>query len=277
MSTSAGTAIPSGKIKIFVSILPQAYFVERIGGPLVDVTVMVGEGQSPATYEPTPKGMTELGRSHIYFRIGTPFEKHLIDKIYGNFKNLKIVDMRRGVPLRYFKSDHPKETGQADPHIWLNPRYVKIQAVTICEALCEIYPESSLYFVANLQGLLTELDELDARIANILEAFKGKNIYVFHPAFGYFCDAYGMKQVTIEIEGKVPSAKQLTSIIRKAKAEKVKTIFVQSQYAKQSAAAVANAIGGVLVQMNPLPREYMKNMEKMANIIKISLEKQDSL
>jgi zinc transport system substrate-binding protein len=255
------------KIHIFVSIIPHAYFVERIGGPLVEANVLVGEGQSPATYEPTPRQMAGLGRSEIYFRAGTPFEKGFIDKVRRNFETLKIVDLRSGIPLRYFKSEKKGDGASADPHMWLNPRYTKIQAVTICNALSEIYPENSTRFATNLKGLLKDLDELDTRIMKILKPFKGENVYVFHPAFGYFCDAYGLTQVAIETEGKEPAPKELVSFIRRAKKDKATTIFVQPQYTKREAEAVARAIGGSVVPINPLPLHYIENMEEMANTI----------
>jgi zinc transport system substrate-binding protein len=265
------SAAPHEKIHLFVSIIPHAYFVERIGGPLVEVNVLVGEGQSPATYEPTPRQMAELGKSRIYFLAGTPFEKGFIDRIRRNFDKLKIVDLRSGVPLRYFKSENAGKGNAADPHIWLNPRYTKIQAVTICSALSEIYPENSTTFVANLEGLLHDLDELDSRISKILQPFKGENLYVFHPAFGYFCDAYGLTQVAIETEGKEPAPRELVSFITRARAENVKAIFVQPQYAKREAEAVARAIGGSVVPINPLPLHYIENMEAMATTIEHSL------
>jgi zinc transport system substrate-binding protein len=259
------------KINLFVSIIPHAYFVERIGGPLVEVNVLVGEGQSPATYEPTPRQMAGLGKSRIYFRTGTPFEKGFIDRIHRTFEDLKIVDLRSGVPLRYFKSEKVGKGNAADPHIWLNPRYMKIQAVTICSALSEIYPENSTQFAANLKGLLEDLDELDTRISEILKPLTGKNIYVFHPAFGYFCDAYGLTQIAIETEGKEPAPRELVSFIKRARKENIKAIFVQPQYAKREAEAVARAIGGSIVPINPLPLHYIKNMEAMATTIEQSL------
>ena len=261
------------KIHVFVSIMPHAYFVERIGSPLVEVTVLVGQGQSPATYEPTPRQMAGLGKSRIYFRTGTPFEKGFIDRIYRNFENLKIVDLRAGVPLRYFKGEKGEIRNAADPHIWLNPRYAKVQAVTICSALSEIYPENSTRFVANLEGLLEDLDALDKRISEILKPFNGKNVYVFHPAFGYFCDAYDLTQVAIETEGKKPAPRDLVSFIKRAKKEKVTVIFVQPQYTTREAEAVARAIDGSVVPINPLPLHYIKNMEEMANTIEKSFKR----
>ena len=59
-----------GKINVFTSILPQKYFVERIGGDRVSVSVLVGPGKSPATYEPLPDQVIALGTADIFFTIG---------------------------------------------------------------------------------------------------------------------------------------------------------------------------------------------------------------
>jgi zinc transport system substrate-binding protein len=262
----------AGEISAFVSILPQAYFVERIGGKHVDVTVLVGPGRSPATYEPTPKQMARLGRSQLYFRIGTPFERGFIDKISRTFTNLTIIDTRKGVTLRYFKQSQGLEV--PDPHIWLDPKRVKIQAETISKVLKETDPAHADEFEKNLKAFQADLDRVDMKIAGILAPLKGGKIYVFHPAFGYFAESYGLTQVAVEIEGKEPSPKQLSRLINMAKKEEVRVIFVQPQYATKEARTVARAIGGVVVPINPLPRNYLKNLEDMANIIEKGLRRQ---
>lgn len=259
----------AGRIRAFVSILPQAYFVERIGGPYCDVQVLVGPGQAPATYEPTPKQMAKLGRSQVYFRIGVPFERGFIPKISSIFKDLKIVDTRNGVKLRYFRRS--KGSQVADPHIWLDPKLVKIQAATISEVLSDIDPAHAAVFEKNLQAFQLDLERVDARIASALAPLKGSKLYVFHPAFGYFCDSYGLTQVAVEIEGKEPSPRQLTELIEKARADGVKVIFVQPQFAKKDAEAIAREIGGAVVPMNPLPRDYLKGLEDMAGALKEAL------
>jgi zinc transport system substrate-binding protein len=262
----------AGEISAFVSILPQAYFVERIGCKHVDVTVLVGPGRSPATYEPTPKQMARLGRSQLYFRIGTPFERGFIDKISRTFTNLTIIDTRKGVTLRYFKQSQGLEV--PDPHIWLDPKRVKIQAETISKVLKETDPAHADEFEKNLKAFQADLDRVDMKIAGILAPLKGGKIYVFHPAFGYFAESYGLTQVAVEIEGKEPSPKQLSRLINMAKKEEVRVIFVQPQYATKEARTVARAIGGVVVPINPLPRNYLKNLEDMANIIEKGLRRQ---
>ena len=76
------------------------------------------------------------------------------------------------------------------------------------------------------------------------------------------------------MEGKEPSPKQLSQLINRAKRDNVKVIFVQPQYATKEARAVARAIGGAVVPINPLPRDYLKNLEDMANDIERGLRGQ---
>ncbi len=266
---SGPAAGDASRIKAFVSILPQAYFVERVGGSQVEVEVLVGPGQSPATYEPSPKQIARLGEAAVYFRIGTPFEKGFIDKLKDTYKNLEIVDTRKGVSLRYFKRS--KGESVPDPHIWLDPARVKIQAATICEALTRVAPDHRTSFENNLQSFQRDLDRVDKEIAETLAPLKGSRFYVFHPAFGYFGDRYGLEQVAVEIEGKQPSPKQLSHLINKARSEGVKVIFVQPQYAKKDAETIAREIGGAVVPMNPLPRDYLGNLEQMAGLLRGAL------
>jgi len=264
------------KVPVFVSIIPQACFLERIGGNHVDVEVLVGEGQSPHSYEPTPKQMANLARARAYFRIGVPVEKGFMRKIRQSHKNLLIVETQKGIVYRYLAGHHQDHgerqgkrhmaagQGEPDPHIWMNPKLVKIQARNIQAALGRLDPIHKREYAANLQAFEADLDRVDARIARSLAPFRGSNIYVFHPAFGYFADAYGLIQVPIEIEGKEPSARQLADLIDRAKKDRVKVMFVQPQFSRRSAEAVAKAIGGVVVPIDPLARDYLANLERIA-------------
>ena len=291
-STASGQTAQA-KLKVAVSILPQAYFVERVGGEHVKIEVLVGPGQSPHTYEPSPKQIAGLADARVYFRTGVDFENALLPRIEQMFKNLKVVDTRTGVPLRKFTAaeDHAEDdehderaghdhghheaAGAPDPHVWLSPPLVKIQAQAICDALVELDPPHAEQYRNNLAAFHADLDRLHARIAEVLAPLKGREVFVFHPAFGYFTDAYGLKQVPVEIEGKEPTARQLANLIDRAKAARVKVIFVQPQFSAKSANAVAEAIGGVVVPMDDLPRDYLKCMEEMAEKIKAGLGKKD--
>ena len=269
------------KISVFVSILPQACFLERIGGEHVAVEVLVGEGQSPHTYEPTPRQMAKLSTAKAYFRIGVPFEKGILRKIRQSHKNLVIVETQKGIAYRYLAGhDHGKSRGNdqgekghktPDPHIWMDPKLVKIQARNIYDALCRLDPVHRRDYMENLKGFQADLDRVDARISRSLAPFKGRMMYVFHPAFGYFADSYGLVQAPIEIEGKEPGAKQLARLIERAKKDRVKVIFVQPQFSMRSAGTIAKEIGGVVVPINSLARDYLANLEKIAAAVEQGL------
>lgn len=306
VAIAAGTETP-GKLKVSVSILPQKYFVERIGGDRVDVNVLVGPGQSPHTYEPTPRQLADLSGARLLFRIGLPFEDILMPKIESAFKSLKVVDTRKGIKLRVMEEheaaheaeeehghasdkekhsgedthagegrhdpedEHGHEAGSPDPHFWLDPVQVKTQAQTISDSLSEIDPAGASTYRANLKSLQEDLDRLNAEISSALAPIKGRQIFVFHPAYGYFTDRYGLKQVAVEMGGKEPSAQQLARLVEKAKRDGVRVIFVQPQFTGKYASTLAKEIGGAVVSLDPLAPDYIKNLEDMATKVKSAL------
>ncbi|MBN1341644.1 MAG: zinc ABC transporter substrate-binding protein [Phycisphaerae bacterium] len=278
--TPPSTRPTDATLAVYVSIPPQKYFVRRIGGDHVNVSVLLAPGQSPHTYEPTPKEMVRLSQARAFFRVGLPFEKHVVEKIAQAMKNLTIVDTRKGIELLAAAEhehdddahpDHAHHHPEQDPHTWMNPRLAKVQADTIRDALCEIDPANAPTYRGNCSALLAELDAADAKIAKALAPLRGKEFYVFHPAFGYFAQAYGLKQVAIESGGKQPTAKQLTNLIDRAKAAGVKLIFVQPQFDRRNAETVAHAIGGAVVPLDPLAEDYVQNLLHVAATVQKTL------
>ena len=274
-------AVVDGKVSVVVSIDPQGYFVERVGGEYVTCEVMAPPGSSPHTYEPTPQQMVKLGKASLYFSIGVPFEQMLLENIIATHESLKIVDTRAGIELRQMEAAHEHgvegeahvhEAGEPDPHIWLDPILVKQQARAMAEALIGVDPEHKAAYQSNLASFEADLEAVHKEIESILAPLKGQKFLVYHPAFGYFGDRYGLVQEAVEIEGKDASPRQLTELIAEAKADKVKVIFVQSQFPVDSAEAVAAEIGGVVVPMDPLARDYLVNLRLMAKALKDGLK-----
>jgi len=261
-----------GRIRVFVSILPQAYFVERVGGERVDVSVLVGPGYSPATYELRPKQMAELAKAQLYFRIGVPFEDVWMTRISKANPHMTVIDTRRDIELRSMKAlhhkgaehQHDETSGLKDPHIWLSLRLVKIQAQNISRALISEDPAHKAYYEDNLRAFKHDLDRLDAEISEIMKDSKRRRFMVFHPAWGYFARDYGLEQIPVEVEGKEPSAKALAHLIIRAKQDGIKVIFVQAQFSTKNAETVARAIGGRIIRIDPLTKDYLKNMIKVA-------------
>ena len=260
-------------LSVFVSIPPQAYFVKRIGGDRVTVNVLIPSGKNPATYAPTPAQMAKLARSSLYFRIGVPFENAFTGKIASLSKQVQIVDTRKGISLRKMDGQNHSAKGGADPHIWMSPVLVKIQAETIYNTLVLLDPEGEVEYRTGLNSFLSDLDALDEKISMALAPVKGRSIFVFHPVFGYFADAYDLKQIAVEIEGKSPKGKNLSKFIKKAKIDGVSVIFVQPQFDSNAASKIASAINGVVLPLDPLNRNYITNMEDMADKIHQALQR----
>ncbi|HHB77012.1 MAG TPA: ABC transporter substrate-binding protein [Desulfobulbus sp.] len=261
-----GFAYASGKeginiqpISVFVSIQPQAYFVKRIGGDHVRVEILVRPGASPATYAPTPKQMARLAAARVFFRIGVPFEHSLLVKIRRTMPGLLIVDTSAGLKHRQITGKN-----ELDPHTWMDPMLVKQQGRVILQTLEKIDPRNQDEYEKNYTKFAADLDALDARIRKELKKSIGKTIFVYHPAYGYFCRAYGLHQKAVEAGGREPSSKQLVHLIEQAKKEGVRVIFVQPQFSKKKAQVIAGAIGGTVMVFDPLAYDYINNLDQVA-------------
>jgi zinc transport system substrate-binding protein len=274
----SAAAIP---LRAVVSIVPQKYFVEKIGGQLVNVTVMVEPGASPETYEPRPKQMAELSKADLYFAVGVPFEGAWLKKIVAANPKMRVIHTDGGIekiPMEvHFHEGKTGQTGRKgqpglgtdresikDPHIWLSPPLVKIQAYHVLAALQEADPIQSSEYEGNYEKFSAELDEIDARLRADFAGKKGLAFLVFHPAWGYFARTYGLKQVPVEIEGKEPKPAQIKALIEYAQKNDIKVVFVQPQFSTKDAQLVADAIGGQLVFADPLAADWSRNLQEVA-------------
>ncbi len=277
------TAEAMETIPIFVSIVPQKYFVERIGGDRVNVRVMVEPGTNPHFYEPKPGQMIAISRTKIYFAIGGAFEDTWLEKIVSANTQMQVVHTDKGIekiPMASLDQDgdgerhhgedgHQEKAGHhhggLDPHIWLSPPLVMKQARTIFEALKEADPAHEKVYEANFKDFMMELGGLDAGLRKIFTGKKNLQFMVFHPSWGYFAHAYGLEQVPVEVEGKHPKPAQLKKLIKHARKNNIKVIFVQPQFSSRSAEMVAREIGGYVVAAYPLAADWFGNLREVAD------------
>jgi len=272
-------------VHVAVSIPPQAYFVRRVGGGHVTVTVLLPPGRSPATYEPSPRLLAALERADVYFRIGVPFEARLVEKAAAIYPKLPIVDISQDIPRRRMREAHEHEERSgvspphldaagrvpADPHVWLDPNNVRVMARTIHRTLCKLAPAHRKNFDRNLAAFDAELRELDGRIRHLLKGCRGKALFVFHPAYGYLADRYGLIQVAVEPAGKSPGSRTLASLLERIRRAGARVIFVQPQFSRRRAETIARAVGARIDELDPLAEDYAENMVRMAGKISQAL------
>ena len=267
---------------VTVSIIPQKYFVEQIAKDLVKVNVMVGTGSSPHTYEPKSAQMKMLANSDAYFSIGDGFEKAWLPKFKSTNPKMLMVDSIKGVKKIAMaehhhdgeKSGHEKheEHEALDPHVWLDPILVKIQAKNILDALCTLYPLHVKAFEENYNAFINSIDTLDGTIKETLKEVKNRSFIVFHPSFGYFAARYNLEQIPVEVSGKEVKPSELASIIKVAKEEGAKVVFVSPQFSQKSAQIIAKEIGGKILTIDPLSEKWDENMLNVAKVFASELK-----
>ena len=274
-------------LQVTVSIVPQEYFVKRIGGDRVSVNAMIQPGTDPHTYEPKPEQLKTTAQSQAYFKIGVSLEDAWKDRLNSVNQQMLIVDTSQGVdkiPLTAEHNhdhdhdhDHSKEEkhqagkNTLDPHIWLSPKRVKAQAKTIYQTLAQLDPGQEAIYRANLEKFSQELDALDQEIRQNLAGIKNKKFMVFHPEWGYFAQDYGLEMIAIEIDGNEPSAAQLSQLIKQAKKENIKVIFTQPEFSQKSAETIAREIGGQVIPISAFAENWSENLrqvsQKMATVL----------
>ena len=284
LSVFPTSARAAGPTSVFVTIAPQKYFVQQIGKDLVDVQVMVPPGADPHSYEPKPQQMIAISKAKLYFAVGLEFEKANLSKILSTNPQIKVVYTDHGIEKIPMAAHHhhdedgahheEEETGDSglDPHIWLSPPLVKMQAHTILTALQEIDPSNRAVYETNYQQFSSRIDKLDTELKTIFAGKQGLQFMVFHPAWGYFAQAYGLEQVPVEIEGKEPKAAQLKELIEYAREKGIKVVFVQPQFSRKSAKVLAQEIGGEVVPVDPLAEDWMDNLREVAEKFKAALK-----
>jgi zinc transport system substrate-binding protein len=239
--------------------------------------------------------MKSLASSKAYFLVGDPSEQAWIGKFKQNAKDTLFVDTTVGIeriPMvahkHHDEEDEEEHEGHAhhehehehekhvehdhdesglDPHTWLDPISVKVQAKNIYDAMLKIDEKNSDFYKANYEEFLKELDNLDTEIKNILAPYKDKAFMVFHPSWGYFAKRYDLEQISIEMEGKEPKPNELVKLVEEAKKHDIKIVFVAPQFSQKSAKTISQSIGANVVSIDPLSGDWKNDLLKTAKEI----------
>lgn len=270
-------------LHVAVSILPQKYFVDRISGGEISVSVMVEPGANPATYEPKPEQLKDLSHTAVYFSIGVPFESVWLEKMAQVNENMLLINTIENIDRRPILAHshgeeeddegHEDEIGSPDPHVWLSPELVKIQSRTIYEALVDLDPARQASYQANLEAFVKDIEALEQEIRQELSGLENRKFMVFHPSWGYFAADFGLEQIAIEVGGQEPSAQELAALIAEAKAEDIHVVLAQPEFSTQDAETIADEIGGEVLLISPLAEDWLSNMREVAKTFAEVLEK----
>lgn len=268
--SSCENSVNDGKPVIIVSIPPQRYFAENITGDYADVYTLIKPGFSPHNFDILPDQLAVLSSAEVYFTIGLEFEETLINKIKDVVPDLIIYKTDKSISKR--KTDHPfiennnHNHGNSDPHIWLNPNLAKVISQNMLKGLIDTYPAETERFKNNFNSFEGRLDSLNSVIDSIFSKSDVREFISFHPAWGYFADEYGLKQIPVEVEGKEPTFNTINKVKTLAEQKGIRKIFVDELSNKKAAEIIAESINGKSVVLNPLSYNYFENLLYSAKV-----------
>lgn len=253
-----------------VSIAPLKPLVENILGDDFEVTVLVPQGASPETFEPTSKQLQRVESARFVFGTGLlEFEQELLHRVA---RKEQIIDLSHGIELlggTCSHAHHHHSCGHVhgiDPHIWCSPKSLHKMAENAFNAISKEMPDSTKY-ANNYNVLKDNILELDNEVYEMCNNSSHKSFIIYHPALTYLARDYGLTQIAIENEGKEPSAKHLSQIIDQARKEGVKNIFYQSEFPASSVEIICKDANATAVEINPLDEDIFANIRHIAKLI----------
>lgn len=268
-----------GKLKAAAGLPPVAYLAKRVGGDAAEVCSMLPEGRSPHDYSPGAREMRDAASSRLFFTTGMSFEKKLEKPLRGT--DTRIVDVSRGIvriPMEVScghdhdhdgdHHHHGEHEDALDPHVWLDAENACRMAENIRDEFCEADPAHADNYRRNCETLLEELRECEKRLKADMAPYKGRRFYVYHPAFGYYAKMLGLKQEAFELGGREITAARLPEVLRRARADNVRTVFTQPQFNPASVRALELRHGIKVVPADPLREDLLKNFFDLAEALK---------
>lgn len=243
---------------IGVSIEPLRYFTEKIAGGGFKVASMVPSGYSPENYDPSPSQLMKMADCQVFFKVGNlGFENTWFQKVTKNYPDCRCFSLSDAIVSQ-----------PDDPHTWTSPRNARKFCLFICNELSKIDSVHASVFRQNTETLLHHIDSVDAQIRMILDSVANRTFVIAHPALSYFAQEYGLKQLSMETEGKETSVQDMQQLVLQCHEDKVQVILVQKEFNKAAAEALAKEIHAQTMEINPLNYEWDIEMTNIAKAIR---------
>lgn len=258
---------------VTVTILPQKYFAEKIAGDKFEINCIVPLGSNPEAYDPSPSHLVHLGKSVAYFKIGyIGFEMAWLDKLLQNNPGMKLYDTSKGV--NFLSGTHAcsdesvhMHIDSVDPHIWSSPKNAFIIARNMYAAFVELDPQNKSYYRKNYEKLVDEIHRVDQELTSKLSPSKGEMFAIYHPSLSYLARDYQLRQLSIELNGKEPSALYMKEAIDMARKNDVKVIFIQREFDVKQAQVFAKELNCEVFSINPLNYNWSNELMNIADAI----------
>ncbi|HCA91054.1 MAG TPA: zinc ABC transporter substrate-binding protein ZnuA [Alphaproteobacteria bacterium] len=217
--------------------------------------------------------MESRGLMTLGFREGGAFDDHGHDEHDDHDEHDKDDDHDHEKHDDHDEHDH----GEVDPHVWLDPENAKAMVHEIEEALAKADPANAATYESNAEAVMAKLDSLVAEIDSELQPVKGRGYIVFHDAYQYFENRFGVSAIgSITVSPEVlPGAERISDLQEKVRSLDATCVFSEPQFEPKLVATVTentNARTGVLDPLGAAidkgPNLYFTLIRNMASSLK---------
>ena len=281
------------EVKVLTSVKPLQLIAAAVQDGVAVPEVLLPPGASPHNYALRPSDVRKVQSVDLVYWIGPDMEGFLPRVLKG--RTLPSVAMQDlpGLKLRHFaednhshaeeadEHDHDHRPGSLDAHLWLSPINASVIATKMAADLSAADPANAARYQSNLKVFDERLDALDLRLKARLAGIAGKPYFVFHEAFDYFEDAYGLKHTGVfSIAAEVQPGAQHVAAMRTRLQEVGKTcVFSEPPLRPRLAETLVAGLPVKLAELDALggytpatAQGYEQLLEKLGNDLAGCLE-----
>jgi zinc transport system substrate-binding protein len=196
-------------VRVLTSIKPLQLIAAAVQDGIAVPEVLLPPGASPHNYALRPSDVRRAQEADLLYWIGPDMETFLLRVLSGRSKASVPVESLPGMHLRHFTAsaehhdddedehDHDHRPGSVDAHLWLSSVNARVIAAKMAADLSQADPANAARYESNVKAFSARLDALDAKIKQRVAGISGKQYFVFHEAFDYFEEAYGLKHAGV--------------------------------------------------------------------------------
>lgn len=244
-------------VTVSVGIEPMRYLLEQVGGERVVVSTLLNSGD-PHALDPTPKQLLALKKADLYFAVGLPFERSLGERLGDVDRLVWLNDYDEATKVD--THDHSHSMG-LDPHRWTSPDEMLHMGEIVVKKLITIDPDGAAYYDQRQQQFQVLVKNLQQDLSQKLLS-SAEALVAVHPAWGWFCEEFSLRQLSVEREGKLPSIRQMSALKKEVKASGARVVV--SEHSGNQAQTLASRLGLRLLVANPLSYEWESSLRNLA-------------
>ncbi|PKH79008.1 zinc ABC transporter substrate-binding protein [Pseudomonas sp. Choline-02u-1] len=281
------------EVKVLTSIKPLQLIAAAVQDGVAIPEVLLPPGASPHNYALRPSDVRKVQSVDLLYWIGPDMEGFLPRVLGGRSLPSVAVQDLPGLKLRHFgadnhshseeadEHDHDHRPGSLDAHLWLSPVNARVIADKMAADLSAADPANAQRYQSNAKAFDERLDALDQRLKKRLANVEGKPYFVFHEAFDYFEDAYGLKHAGVfAVAAEVQPGAQHVAAMRKRLQEVGKTcVFSEPPLRPRLAETLVAGLPVKLAELDALggytpatAQGYEQVLEKLGNDLAGCLE-----